>query len=304
MAVTTNASPRPADTRTQITGSAASMAKLLKHRLRRAYGNGQRLIAQQLFGYSPGELEPVLRSLGLGAGDSILMHSGFRRVSGFRGTAADVIQSLLKVIDPNGHLLMMSIPYRGSSQHYAEREAMFDVRQSPSAVGLISEIFRRRPDVLRSLSPFHPVLAYGPLAAWLTADHEKCLYSCGKGSPFERFLSLDGKFLFFDAPFSSLTFMHYVEDHFRARLPVELYHREAATLRAKEASGREVTVRHFYFSEAARRRRHFAPLETALLRDGLMRTATVGNTRMSSVTARSVVDCATRLLDEGPGLYT
>ena len=61
--------------------------------------------------------------------------------------------------------------------------------------------------------------------AWLTADHEKALHSCGKGSPFERFLTLEGKFLFLDAPYSSLTFMHYVEDQFRERLPVALYDR-------------------------------------------------------------------------------
>jgi aminoglycoside 3-N-acetyltransferase len=281
----------------------ASWTKQLKHRLKPLYFGSQRLLAHTLFGYGVEALEPAFRSLGIGRGDAVLMHSGFRRASGFRGTPADVIDCLLEVIGADGHLLMMSMPYRGSSQDYAASNEVFDVRHSPSALGLISEVFRRREGVLRSVSPLHPVLACGPLAAWLTADHEKCVYSCGKGSPFERFLSLDGKFLFFDVPYSSLSFMHYVEDLFRDRLPVQLYGQEALSLRARERSGREITVRHYCFSEAARVRRHFAPIEEALLREGRMRTAKIGNTRLLSVSARHVVECAGRLVERGPGFY-
>ena len=281
-----------------------SAAKRLIQWLKPVYFSGQRLIARTLFAYSPGALESAIRSLGIGAGDSILMHSAFRRVSGFRGTPGDVIECLLNVIGPGGHLLMMSIPYRGSSQRYAEGDPLFDALRTPSAVGLISEVFRRREGVLRSLNPLHPVLACGPLAAWLIADHEKCAYSCGKGSPFERFLNLDGMLLFFDAPYSSLTFMHYVEDRFRDQLPVELYDPQPVTLRIKEACGRERQVRQFVFSQAARARRHFAPIERALRREGMIQTLRIGNTRLLSVSARSVVDCAGLLIRQGAGFYT
>ncbi len=280
-----------------------SAAKQFKQRLKPIYFSGQRLIARTLFAYSPGALESAIRSLGIGAGDSILVHSAFRWVSGFSGTPGDVIECLLKVIGPGGHLLMMSIPYRGSSQRYAEGDPLFDVLRTPSAVGLISEVFRRRKDVLRSLNPLHPVLACGPLAAWLIADHEKSAYSCGKGSPFERFLNLDGKFLFFDAPYSSLTFMHYVEDYFCEQLPVELYDPQPVTLRVKEPCGRELKVRQFFFSQAARARRNFAPIEQTLLREGTIQTSRIGNTRLLSVGARSVVDCAGLLIQQGSGFY-
>jgi aminoglycoside 3-N-acetyltransferase len=281
----------------------AMSAKQFKQRLKPIYFSGQRLVARTLFAYSPGALESAIRSLGIGAGDNVFVHSGFRRVSGFTGTPGDVIACLLNIICEDGHLLMMSMPYGGSSQRYAEGDPLFDVLRTPSAVGMISEVFRRRKDVLRSLNPFHPVLACGPLAAWLIADHEKSAYSCGKGSPFERFLKLDGKLLFFDAPYGSLTFMHYVEDYFREQLPFELYDKEAVTLRVKEPSGRELKVRQFFFSEASRARRNFAPIEQTLLREGRMQAARVGNTRLLSVSARSVVDCAGRLIEEGPGFY-
>jgi aminoglycoside 3-N-acetyltransferase len=281
-----------------------SLARQLKERLKPAYFGGQRLIARALWAYGPDALESGVRSLGIGAGDNVLVHSAFRRASGFSGTASDVIESLLKVVGPDGHLLMMSMPYRGSSQRYADGDPLFDVRRTPSAMGLISEVFRRRPDVVRSLSPLHPVLAHGPLAAWFTADHDTSPYSCGKGSPFERFLNTGGTCLFFDAPYGALTFMHYVEDCFRAQLPVPLYEPQAVAIRVRDAWGRERTVRQCVFSTAARGRRNFAPIQQALLREGMMRTARAGQTRMLSVRARSVVECAGRLLEEGPGFYT
>jgi aminoglycoside 3-N-acetyltransferase len=286
-----------------MTHDGASWTGRFKQRLKPLYLSGERVVTRALFAYSPSALESAIRALGLGAGDTVLVHSGFRRRSGFTGTPADVIDCLLRIVGPEGHLLMMSIPYRGSSQRYAESDPLFDVRRTPSAVGLISEVFRRRQDVVRSLNPLHPIIACGPMAAWLTLDHEKTAYSCGKGSPFERFLNMDGKFLFFDAPYSSLTFMHYVEDYFRERLPLALYDPAPATLRIKDATSAEFTVRQFVFSREARGRRNFSVIEEALRNDGAIRSARIGNTRLLLVGARQVFDCAARLVEHGQGFY-
>jgi aminoglycoside 3-N-acetyltransferase len=198
---------------------------------------------------------------------------------------------------------MMSIPYKGSSQRYAEGSPVFDLARTPSAVGIVSEVFRRRPDVHRSASPLHPVLAAGPLAAWLTSDHDVLPHSCGPGTPFERFLNLDGVFVFLDAPFSSLTFMHYVEHLHRHTLPAGLYHAEAAVVKLVDLSGHERLVRQFYFSKAARAHRSFAAVERALVEEGTMRTARVGGSRLLRVRAKDVVAAADRLVARGEALY-
>ena len=277
--------------------------KRLKQRVKPIYFRSQRAVARSLFPYSTGGLEAAVRSVGIRNGDAVMVHSGFRRSSGFLGQPADVVDVLLKVVGPAGHVLMMSIPYRGSSQGYAATAPVFDVRRTPSAVGVISEVFRRRGDVVRSLNPLHPVVAWGALATWLTVDHEKTAYSCGTGSPFERFLQLNGKFLFFDASYGSLTFMHYVEDHFRSRLPCELYAAEPATLRVRNAAGDELDVRQFFFSPEARARRNFATIEQGLRREGQFTSARVGNSRLLAVGAQPVLTCAGRLIDQGRGFY-
>ena len=65
----------------------------------------------------------------------------------------------LDVLGPTGNLLMVSLPYRSSSLQYLSTLKCFDVRKTPSMMGLVSAYFRRRAGVLRSLHPTHPVLA-------------------------------------------------------------------------------------------------------------------------------------------------
>jgi aminoglycoside 3-N-acetyltransferase len=281
----------------------SNFPRRLKERARPFYLRGRQWLARALFAYGVDDLKAAVGTLGIGAGDSLLLHSGFRRDSGFKGEPGDVIDGLLDVLGPEGHLLMMSMAYRGSSEGYCAGDPLFDITRTPSALGLLSEVFRRRQGVLRSLNPLHPVLAHGPLAGWLVADHDKCAHSCGRGSPFERFLKLDGKFLFLDAPYSALTFMHYVEDCFRGRLPVELYAPEPAIVRVRDARGREIRLRQYCFSAAARARRNFAPIEQKLRAEGRMRGLRVGNSRLLAVRARDVLDCAAALLEQGAGFY-
>ena len=100
-------------------------------------------------------------------------------------------------------------------------------------MGLLSELFRRRTGVVRSLNPAHPVLAFGKDAAWLTAGHEDCAYSCGRDTPFDKFRSLRGKVLFFDVPFNTFTFIHFLEDRVRTGTALSALPAGAATRRGR-----------------------------------------------------------------------
>ena len=280
-----------------------SLKRRAKHLLKPVYLRTRHLCARAFFSYGPQELAQTLRQMGLSQGDSVLLHSGFSRDSGFSGAPADVIEILLDIVGCEGHVVMMFMAYRGASETYADSGAVFDVHATPSALGLVSEIFRRRKDVLRSENPLHPLLALGPKAVWLVADHDKLTYSCGRGSPFERFMSLDGKVLFVDAPFSPLTFMHYVEDYFREQLPVPLYEENPVRIRMLDAAGVERNITQFVFGAEARRRRSFPRIERRLIDQGLLTQTKVGNSNLLLVRTRDVFDSANDLLQEGAGFY-
>ena len=275
----------------------------MKRRLKQSFYRWQWRVSRAVYSYTSDDLGEALAQLGVRAGDALIVHSGFRRTSGFRDDVGAVIDTLRDTVGPDGHLVMMSMAYRGSTERYTKAGHVFDVVRTPSAMGIISEKFRRMPDVRRSLNPFHPVLVCGPKAAWLVTDHDKGAYSCGKGSPFERLLKMDAAVLFLDAPFRSLTFMHYVEHMFKDRLPVPLYTDAPGRMAVRDLAGREREVAQYYFHPAARARRRFEDLETELTRRGSLKRRRIGNTELRLVTLRDVVEGATHLMNEGGGLY-
>jgi hypothetical protein len=70
------------------------------------------------------------------------------------------------------------------NEAYYKQHLRFDVRRTPSQMGFVSELFRRRPNVIRSLHPTHSVCAFGPLANELCATHHLSPRACGELSPF------------------------------------------------------------------------------------------------------------------------
>jgi aminoglycoside 3-N-acetyltransferase len=170
-------------------------------------------------------------------------------------------------------------------------------------MGILTEIFRRKKGVMRSLNPAHPILAFGPRAAWLIADHDKAMYSCGQGSPFEKALQLNAKVLFFDVSFRSLTFCHYLEDFYQENLPVKLYDDEPVECRVNDTDGNEIKLKIYVFSDEAVKRRNFRALEREMMKHNLMRVDQIGNTKLILVHLVDVADCAQKLVKSGKHLW-
>lgn len=259
---------------------------------------------RQFFSYTPAELERALSSMRLATGDTVLMHSAFNIWNGFMGQARQVIDCMLNVIGPSGNLLMMSVPYSGSSYDYLRKGQPFDVRATISRAGIISEIFRRRKHVLRSLNPVHPVAALGPMAEWLVADHHKTKFSCGPGSPFEKLVELNGKALLFDVPYTNFSFGHYLEHVFQDSAPIKLYRDDPMEGIVIDANGNQVRVQSCVLTEKAARQRNFRILEEDLGRRKLLRRERIGNTTLRVVSIRDVVNRAAEIVRSGRHFYT
>jgi aminoglycoside 3-N-acetyltransferase len=166
-----------------------------------------------------------------------------------------------------------------------------------SMMGLVTEMFRRREGTLRSLHPTHPVLALGKDAGWLVAGHERCLFPCGRGSPFEKIHQAKGKILFFDVSFRSITFFHYVEDLLKERLPFPVYDERLFSVPVVDAEGNSRTLQTYAFSKTMRRKAEV--LESEMERRGKIARGRIGNSRFCLVTAEDVVACFTDMVASG-----
>lgn len=267
-------------------------------RLRSLSKKSQRRITKWFYSYGPRELEAALRAVGIGSGDTVMLHAAFS-MSGFRGTPKDIADVFLQTIGPTGNLLMVSMPYSGSTHDYLKGKPTFDVKKTASYMGMVSESFRKREGVLRSLNPAHPVLALGPKAEWIVADHDKCLYSCGPGSPFEKLHQLAGKIVVYHVRFPTITYVHYGEHFLEKMLPFPLYDAETFEVPSIDASGELKTVKTRPFSpEAVRRRRPLMAVEL-LEKNGLIRSKRVGNSGVLAIEAKDSFDCFLRMTREG-----
>jgi amino acid adenylation domain-containing protein len=271
--------------------------------LKRQYFRAKSSITRRFLSYSPVQLEEKLREIGLTEADTVYMHSAFNAFNGFSGGPHQIIDCILNVIGGSGNLLMVSMPYTGSTDDYLNENKTFDVIKTESSMGIITEIFRRKKDVVRSLNPAHPILAFGPNAKWITSDHDKTMYSCGKGSPFEKITKLNAKAFFFDVPFTAMTLFHYLEDKFKDSSPVKLYDDEPIESTVIDSNGNEIRVKTYVFTKRARENRSARLIERELKKKNLMKTDRVGNTKLALVNLKDVVGCAQELVNAGLHFY-
>lgn len=138
----------------------------------------------------------------------------------------ELLDALIELCD-TGRTLAMPAFFSGGANAdpvaYYRRHPAFDVQRQPSEMGLLSELFRRRKGVRRSLHPTASVSALGPLAEELVGGHHLASTSFGEGTPFavmaERRTAIVGLGTEY---FRSLSQVHAAEDLLGVRYPLVL----------------------------------------------------------------------------------
>jgi len=106
---------------------------------------------------------------------------------------------------------MPSYPTLGSMAKYLDANPVFDVRQTPSKVGSLTELFRTSPGTLRSAHPTNPLAAWGDGAEALLRDHEKSPTPYGDETPFGRLARMETSYiLMIETPILSL--LHHLQE--------------------------------------------------------------------------------------------
>ncbi|MBE6119180.1 MAG: AAC(3) family N-acetyltransferase [Erysipelotrichaceae bacterium] len=124
--------------------------------------------------YSAEDLKSVLIDCGLQSGDTVLIHCSYRRFYNFTGNPDDIINIIQDIIGRKGTVVM---PCYGEDKYY------FDVDNSVSKAGVLSEVFRNREGVIRSKCSHFSVAAWGKYSQELIKDHEKSIYGFDENSP-------------------------------------------------------------------------------------------------------------------------
>jgi len=252
---------------------------------------------QRFYAFTAADLKHALLQLGVVPGDVLMVHSAFDSFLGFHAGPVDVIRALPDVVGPGGTLMMPTIPFQGTAVEYALGEPVFDARQTVSRMGLITEVFRRAPGVVRSVHPTHSVAVWGSKADAIIAGHELADTPCGRLTPYAKLLDYDGKILLAGVPASTMTFCYFVAEELESRLPVPVLTQERYPMRWKDRDG---TVRVSHLRLFSPRLDHdLHPLLSELKRRDQWRERALGRMRLMLVRARDVYDAAAALADRG-----
>jgi aminoglycoside 3-N-acetyltransferase len=110
------------------------------------------------------------------------------------------------------------------SYEFLRRGEIFDVRTTPSYMGVLSEFARRQKNAIRSLHPTKSVCAIGPYAKELTSSHQESPYPFDYCSPYYKLINYDAKIIGLGVSTEVLSFVHCVDDSLKEAFIVEPYH--------------------------------------------------------------------------------
>ncbi|MDH3217019.1 MAG: AAC(3) family N-acetyltransferase [Candidatus Krumholzibacteria bacterium] len=204
-----------------------------------------------------------------------------------------VLGILKDLVGEHGTLAMPTHPkYNGDPGFMHDKSELlltYDQVQTPSSVGLLTEIFRRQPQTLRSLHPLSSLAVRGPLAHDLLRHNLDAEWPLphGTGSSYRRFCEIGGVVVAIGVPLiKCMTVIHVAEEVRDTEWPVaDFFYKRRFVLR-QELDERECMVRE--------RRPEYVrslglnTLRRHLLREGIMHETLLGEVEVQWAMAADV----------------
>jgi aminoglycoside 3-N-acetyltransferase len=222
-----------------------SLRQNLKSRLWQVRVRSAPLIRAWNGTFSTADLELELRRHLPDDFEILMIHCSYNNMFPmYRGTPADLLKAFLRIVGLERTLAMPAFFFGTAEQYnldYYRHHPLFDVRRTPSQMGLVSELFRRRRGVMRSLHPTHSICALGPLADQLTRSHYLSPAAQGELSPFGVMARHKTAILGVGTEYyRTLTQVHAIEDYMGGNFPVPREDEEPVRVTLVDAAGQHI----------------------------------------------------------------
>ena len=154
------------------------------------------------------ELLKDLATLNIDPKGILLVHSAYKKIGDVEGRGDTVIDALMEYMK-DGTLIL---PTHTWAQIGIDQETVMEVEKTPSCIGILPDIFRKRPDVIRTWHPTHSVGIYGKKAKELAKGEEHINTPCGPGSIWNKLLDEKATILLIGVNFTRNTYIHCIEE--------------------------------------------------------------------------------------------
>lgn len=133
-------------------------------------------------------------------------------------TASSVLPALIEWT-AGGTLVMPAYPFNSTHLAYLETQPAYDVRRTPSAIGLLPEALRRTKGAVRSLDPDFCITAYGAEADAIAGEAPAATDSFGPDSSYQRMIDRNATALGLGVSLNTNSFIHLIDARAAATYP-------------------------------------------------------------------------------------
>ena len=242
--------------------------------------------------HSYATLQNDLKAMGLRPQDTVLIHSSMKAIGPVEGGAERVLDALGNYFT-DGLLCFPTLSWETSDMP----APAYDVMQTPAIVGILPELFRRRPGVRRGANPTHSISALGQNAeAFVAGDHLDGT-PCGPQSSWRRLVDRDAWILMVGCDLRQCTFIHGVEEW--CDIPDRLGEAKPYLVTLPDGSQRSQLHR----AHGANPSVNYWKIEEGLAKVGFLGYHQLGNARTLVMRARELFAFAAGCLSMDPHLF-
>jgi len=246
--------------------------------------------------YTKADLIKHIEELEIKRTDTLLIHSSMRSIGDVKGRGDTVLDAFMAYLN-EGLLVFPTHTWEQMSGSYN----IFDPKTEPSCVGILSNLFMKRPDVYRSLHPTHSVAAFGKNANTFAQGEERFDTPCHRDGCWGKLYDQDAKILFIGCSLRTNTIIHGVEEwhHIPNRLS-----NQPMPLKIKLENG-EMIERplHRHHNETGDVSKNYGKLTDPLLYLGIATKGQFGDAKTILCRTKEMVDLTSQFLKRNQDLF-
>ncbi len=157
--------------------------------------------------YTKRDIIEHLIEIGIEKDDTLLVHSSMKAIGEVDGGADTILDAFMEYMK-EGLLIFPTHTWNQINDEYR----VFRVATEPSCVGLLTNLFLKRPGVVRSWHPTHSVAAYGKDAEEYVSGEELSETPCPRTGCWGKLYDRKAKILFLGCSPKKNTYLHGVEE--------------------------------------------------------------------------------------------
>ena len=241
--------------------------------------------------YRRADVVRAMRSLGVVPGDLVFSHVGLGFLGYPEGDSAPglLLEAMDEVLGAEGTWVTPTFTYSFT------KEQPYDPEHTPSTVGAFSNFVLGQPGWVRSADPIFSVAGRGSAARPLLSDLPRDCF--GKDCVYDRLIAGGAKLCNFGVGFRYATIVHHVEQE--VGVPYRFLKTFSGTMGragAEEPQDWVYYVRHLCAQSVP----DLSRLEERATKQGLLRTAPLGLSNVTCITAGDFARLTRECLDEDP----